>query len=217
MSIISLKLDSTVVERQEDFSVTGRAVRIAPIDKKQLPNANRVIATYDLRVGKKYRDHRAGDGKDLKSNGRIKLPPGATFVIETEEWVHFPQGMFGYLIPKVGLLQNGISNTLSKVDPGYHGHLIVTVFNLGKKSVFLDPGQAFCALAIHGVEGAPDLYNNDGKQISTRSAAGTWNSFWDWADRNSGRLAIFLLAVALVDNTGWIIGALKALKKLFER
>ena len=51
--------------------------------------------------------------------------------------------MFGYIVPKVSLLQDGVSNTLSKVDPGYHAPLVVTVFNLGQKEIELHQGDPF--------------------------------------------------------------------------
>ena len=213
MSIIPLTLNNpaTVVEEQKDFVVGGPAVLIKFLDRTQLSNPNRSIATYDLRVGKKYRNHLKQDGKDLAPGGKITLKPSETVIIQTEEWVHFPQCMFGYLIPRVSLLQDGISNTLSKIDPGYQGHLIVTVFNLGKKKVELLPQQAFCSLAIHRVEGNPALYRGGGKQIKGRVEAGWWTASWKWIDRNSGRLAMSLFLITILERAFGVLTSLAGL------
>ena len=221
MSIIPLTLNdpATVVEEQEDFRVDGSAVLIKFLDRTQL--SNRAIATYDLRVGKKYRNHLEQDGKDLEPGGKITLKPSDTVIIQTEEWVHFPQNMFGYLIPRVSLLQDGVTNTLSKIDPGYDGHLIVTVFNLGKKKVELFPQQAFCSLAIHRVEGTPSLYAGGGKQIKGRVEAGWWAHSWDWVDRNGGRLAIFLIIITIFEHISGVLtslaGMIDKINALFTR
>jgi dCTP deaminase len=135
MSVIPLLLDGpnpTVVEREDQFRCDGNAMLILNIDKCQL-QGNQCNASYDLRIGRAYKDHREQERWTLPKDGKITLLPGGAILIETEEEVWLPHGMFGYIVPKVSLLQDGASNTLSKVDPGYHDHLVVTVFNLGKK------------------------------------------------------------------------------------
>jgi len=205
MALIPLTVDDpnpTVIDNKnhikEAVIENGQAVYITPLDRGQLTDQKRANTTYDVRVGARYRDHREAGATDLPPGGTIPLSPGNAVIIETEEWVHFPRCMFGYLIPKVSLLEQGISNTSSKVDPGYNGHMDVTVFNLGKKLVTLSRGQPFCALAIHRVEDGARLYSGAGKQLPGKAPQGRWNSFRDWVDRNNTYLFL-LLALPLIN------------------
>lgn len=142
----------TVVETREDFEnvggLNGDVVFIQHLDSAQIDSTQSSNVSYDLRVGDEYRDHRDSGTNDLLTGGEIRLQPGAAVIIETAEWVQFPKSRFGHIVPKVSLLQDGVSNTSSKVDPGYEGKLLITVFNLGKREVVLDKGKKFCTLYI---------------------------------------------------------------------
>jgi dCTP deaminase len=138
MSVIPLIRQNTIVETEAAFHQAGGddggAMWIQNLDPLQLLAAASNVS-YDLRVGGEYKDHREVGKKNLPTGSEISLLPGAAVIIETEEKVRLPRSMFGYIVPKVLLLQKGLSNTISKVDPGYDGHLLVTVFNLGKEIV----------------------------------------------------------------------------------
>ena len=133
MSIIPLVIEGpnpTVVSEEAKFRYDGSAMLILNLDTGQL-QGKQCNASYDLRIGRAYKDHREQERWTLGEGRPITLLPGGAILIETEEEVWLPHGMFGYIVPRVSLLQGGVSNTLSKVDPGYHDHLVVTVFNLG--------------------------------------------------------------------------------------
>src|SRR5260221_10743001 len=74
--------------------------------------------------------------------------------------------MFGYIVPRVYWLQQGVCNALSKVDPGYNGHLLVTLFNLGKKTICINRRERFCSLVLHSVGTDPRLYDKGEKRIA---------------------------------------------------
>ncbi len=139
MSVIPLALGQTVVTTKEEFDQSGgrngSALLIQHFDEDQLGTGSPNLS-YDLRIGAVYKDHRDGGRRDLPDDGSkdsfITLLPGGAVVIETEEDLHMPRGVFGYIVPRVRWLQEGVSNTLSKVDAGYNGHLLVTLFNLGR-------------------------------------------------------------------------------------
>ena len=162
--------------------VLGSRVLIMHFDERQLTGVGSNIS-YDLRVGPKYRDHREEHPWDLEPNGEITLLPGAAVIIQTEEEVHFPQSMVGYVVPKVGTLQKGLSNTMSKVDPGYHGPLVITLFNLGKQDVTVKRSETFCALVIHQTLDGATLYDGVGKQVAGQSKAGFMFRFQRLRDR----------------------------------
>lgn len=106
--------------------------------------------------------------KDLPQGGKITLHPGAAVIVE-----------------KVSLLQMGISNTSSKVDPGYNGHLLITIFNLGKKTVRIRRGNRFCCLYILRVERNVRPYDKPGKRIVGVVTTRRWDKIRDWLERNS--------------------------------
>ena len=139
MSVIPLIIEGenrTVVESRHEFEdaggLGGEVVFIQPLAREQLLIEDDANVSYDLRVGGMYRDHRNAGGTALEQSEKITLLPGAAVIVETEETVQLPSKMFGQIVPKVTLLHEGISNTTSKVDPGYNGNLLVTIFNLGK-------------------------------------------------------------------------------------
>ena len=107
---------------------------------------------------------------DVPENGVLKLSPGSAFIIQTEEYVHLPRRMYGTIAPKVSLLQQGLSTTFSKVDPGYPGHLLITLFNLGKTSVTLKRSAPFCALTLYEVAPGARLYRKGTQQIAASLA-----------------------------------------------
>lgn len=164
MSLIPLILGDTVVEKKTDNPDNTKLV-ILNLDKDQL-TSDSGNASYDLRIGNRYRDFREPEAETLNDD-RIELKPQMAVVIETEEEVHFPPGMFGYILPKVSLLQKGISNTASKIDPGYGGKLQVTLFNLATQTINLKRGEKFCSLHVVDIRegGTIRPYNKPGKSI----------------------------------------------------
>lgn len=190
-------LNATVVTSEAEFRIDGAAMLILNFDRSQL-NGRECNASYDLRIGRAYKDHREQERWTLPEGKEITLLPGGAIMIETEEEIWLPRRMFGYIVPKVRLLQDGVSNTLSKVDPGYHDHLVVTVFNLGKKVIPLKQGQPFCALVVHDV--APDVrpYSGSGKRIEGRTAVGLFPRIWDRIEARPALVSVASAALALL-------------------
>lgn len=189
MSVIALTSngpDPSVVTSSDAFDREGSAILIQNGDAEQLgADANDCNATYDLRVGQVFRDHRSGGGQELGVSGKIDLLLGNAVIIETEEYVEFPKWLFGQILPRVSLLQQGVANTPSKVDPGYKGNLLVTAFNHGKRTVSLHRGDRFCSLHVFDIGGAVRAYDKPGKRISgPRQATGWRRHARDWIDAN---------------------------------
>jgi dCTP deaminase len=211
MPVIPLAADGpqpTVVKKEDQFKRDGSALLILNFDENQL-RGDQPNASYDLRVGRAYRDHRElGERRTLAKDGTIVLLPRGTVLIETEEEVWLPNSMFGYIVPKVGLLQDGVSNTFSKVDPGYHAILVVTVFNLGQKKITLRQGQPFCALVIHDVAPGVKPYTGSGKRIEGRLASGVFPRL---LDRIESRPGLWFFLTWLVALGSLLAGPLKHL------
>jgi dCTP deaminase len=205
MSIVPLKLGESIVETQDKFEAgqgfEGKALLMFDLDASQVTD-NSSSVSYDLRVGSEYRGHRDAEKTELPDGAEIVLRPGNAVLIQTEETVFLPRKLFGYVVPKVTLLQAGISNTLSKVDPGYNGPLIVTLFNLGKKDFKLKRRAQFCSLVIHTVADGASLYNKPGKRIAGNPREPWWPRTKDWVEANKTWL---LLAGNIVSITVAII------------
>jgi deoxycytidine triphosphate deaminase len=210
MSVIPLNIEGdhvTVVLTEQQFRYDGHALLILNADVAQLrppdstgnPGENRSNASYDLRVGGAWRDHR--DPKEqvrsLGADDEILLLPRGAVLIETEEQVWLPHSMFGYVVPKVGLLQRGVSNTLSKIDPGYHDYLVVTLFNLGQATIHLKRGRKFCALVVHDVGAGVRPYTGVGKRILGKQATGKFPTLFNHIEARSGLISIIVSLIAL--------------------
>ncbi|HXY79561.1 MAG TPA: hypothetical protein VEI08_02890 [Candidatus Bathyarchaeia archaeon] len=172
MSVVPWVRGVTFVTSQEQFAeggaVLGQHILVTNFDETQL-RKNEPNGCYDLRVGPRYQDHRKPD-LFYSLEGEFILVAGSAVIIETEEVFHFPQWRFGYVVPKVGMLKRGVSNTMSKVDPGYHGALLVTIFNLGKEDVPIKRRDKICALVVHDVQDGIIPYDRAAKQLSGRNA-----------------------------------------------
>ncbi len=183
MSVVPLAPGKSVAKTEEEFEARGArrgsTLLIRNFDNTQLslgaPNLS-----YDLRVGSVYKDHRDGLRRELPDDKSIRLLPGGAVVIETEESLHMPAGLFGYIVPRVKWLQQGVSNTLSKVDSGYNGKLLVTLFNLGQNTVPVDRKERFCSLVVHDVGEGCCLYEGNAKTIAGEGEAEPlWIRSWN--------------------------------------
>jgi deoxycytidine triphosphate deaminase len=201
MSVIPLVRDDTIVDSMDSFDRDGDRILIVNLDPDQLRPDNRESnVSYDLRVGDEYRDHRDQGKRDTGDIGEIVLYPQSAVIIQTLEHVYPPRSRFAYIVPKVSLLQKGISNTSSKVDPGYPGPLLITVFNLGKTIVKLRRGEKFCTIVFHDVAYPEDTrpYDKEHKRILGAGTMSKWQKLRDFVDRNSGTISAIAFVFTLI-------------------
>ncbi len=202
MSVIPFKIDGedrTLVSTREEYEsiggLNGDVIFIQNMDESQLVNAAGSNASYDLRVGDEYRDHRDSGKTELPDNGTVCLQTGSAVIIETEEWLHFPKSRFGHIVPKVSLLQKGAAIISSKIDPGYEGKLLITVFNLGKRKIILKKGQKFCTFYMVDIKGGALPYQKEPKRIVGEYKKGIVNKFRDFIENNQTFLTALLIVL----------------------
>lgn len=188
----------SVVFTQEEFKLDGSAVLILKPDMRQLDDAKVCNATYDLRVGDKFKDHRNDTIQALNEGDSIELLPGNAVIIQTEEEVRFPLKLFGQILPRVSLLELGVANTPSKIDPGYSGRLLITTFNHGKRTEKLKRGAGFCSLHLLTVEDGVRPFNGPGKQHTGLPRSSTLQRWRDWLEARQIWLTFGVFAVAVV-------------------
>jgi dCTP deaminase len=202
MSVIPLVVGDTVATTEAQFDSAGgrqgNTLLIRNFDNAQLVG-NAPNLSYELRVGPEYKDHRDGSKWPVTDDEPITLLPGAAVIIETAEDLHMPKGMFGYIVPKVKWLQEGVSNTLSKVDAGYNGSLLVTLFNLGKNKVKLHLHEPFCSLVIHDVGAGVHLYEKPAKRlVGPNRRRSPWQKFRNWLEANPATVHVALIAATII-------------------
>lgn len=172
--IVSDEPNGTVVTEKSKFDQNEGKICILNLDDTQLSDPLDSNVSYGLRVGKNYRDHMKNETVSIDDGQKITLKPGQAIIIETEEWVHFSNNKFGQILPKVGLLHKGVSNTTSKVDPGYEGNLTISLFNLGKDTISLKRKEEFCTLIIQEVSPGTTPYQKAGKTIPNTNQKKPW-------------------------------------------
>lgn len=168
MSVIPFIPDGknrTVVTIRDDYRKEGDAILIENFDASQYNDPKDSNTSYDLRIGSNYRDLREVSVVGFPTDRPLILHPGSAAIIETEEFVSLPNSRFGHIVPKVKLLHQGVSNTSSKIDPGYYGKLSITVFNLSKTPIELNKGDRFCTLYILDVASGVRPYQKPPKSI----------------------------------------------------
>jgi dCTP deaminase len=110
MSVIPFIRDGknpTVVETPSAFSLEGQAILIRELDHEQFSSQNDANVSYDLWVGREYRDHRDVGKRDLHEGEEIKLPPGSAVIEEMEEVLQLPRSMFGQIYQKFPFCREG--------------------------------------------------------------------------------------------------------------
>lgn len=214
MSVIPLERTGnhiTVVSTKDEFTrvggFDGGALLISDFDETQLqPNDKESHLSYDLRVGPEYKDHRDSHKQTLTERDVITLLPGVAVILQTEESVCVPRSMFAYIIPRVSVLQKGISNIVSKVDPGYNGPLVITVFNLGKKTISLKRRERLCSLVVHQVHNGVGLYEKPAQLISSGPRNKGVRKVLDWCQANAGLLS---LVASVLSALATVLGYLR--------
>jgi dCTP deaminase len=195
VSVVPLRPGESIVDTEDKFQAAGgfegNAMLVFNLDVAQLSGASSNVS-YDLRVGSEYRGHRDEEKTELSDSGELILRPGSAVLIQSEEVVFLPRRLFGYVVPKVSLLQKGITNTLSKIDPGYNGPLIVTLFNLGRTDLHLTRRDHFCSIVLHTVADGAALYNKPGKRITGNQREPWWPRLKDWIEANKTWLSLIM-------------------------
>lgn len=202
VSVIPLVPGENIVETNQAFDdhggMDGTAILIQGFDRQQLHDPRESNITYDLRIGQEYRDHRDQGKRDLTDDHYISLLPGAAVIVETEETIRLPKHVFGHIVPRVSWLQQGISNTSSKIDPGYHGKLLITLFNLGKRPVKLYRRTSICSVYFLQIGSGAIPYDKPAKTIRGDAGRHWLRAMMDYTQANAGSIAVLSMVVTII-------------------
>ncbi|AKC32014.1 dCTP deaminase [Candidatus Pantoea carbekii] len=91
----------------------------------------------------------------LKKNQTFFLHPGELVLSATLESVTMPDNLVGWLDGRSSLARLGlmVHVTSHRIDPGWHGHIVLEFFNSGKLPLGLRPGMLIGALSFEPLSG----------------------------------------------------------------
>ncbi|EJD6329195.1 dCTP deaminase [Proteus mirabilis] len=158
-------------------------------------------ATADVRLGNQFRVFQGHTAAYIDLSGpknevdealervmsdEIVLPEGEAFYLHpgelalavTLESVTLPDNVVGWLDGRSSLARLGlmVHVTAHRIDPGWHGHIVLEFFNSGKLPLALRPGMVIGALSFEPMSGSADRpYNRrqDAKYKNQQGAVGS--------------------------------------------
>lgn len=106
------------------------------------------------------------------------LHPGELALAVTLESVTLPDNVVGWLDGRSSLARLGlmVHVTAHRIDPGWHGQIVLEFFNSGKLPLALRPGMVIGALSFEPMSGPADRpYNRrqDAKYKNQQGAVGS--------------------------------------------
>ena len=158
-------------------------------------------ATADVRLGNQFRvfqghtaayidlsgpKNEVNEALERVMSDEIVLPEGEAFYLHpgelalavTLESVTLPDNVVGRLDGRSSLARLGlmVHVTAHRIDPGWHGHIVLEFFNSGKLPLALRPGMVIGALSFEPMSGSADRpYNRrqDAKYKNQQGAVGS--------------------------------------------
>ena len=104
------------------------------------------------------------DSVDISRGNSFDIGRNAFVIGETMERVEIPLDLAARVDGKSSLARFGLTVhiTASKIDPGYHGHITLEMYNLGPFSLKLTYGMSICSLTFERL-GRPTSHRYDGR------------------------------------------------------
>lgn len=95
------------------------------------------------------------------TSGEALVPPGASFLISTQEYVRMPPDAAGQLWIRSSYARRGVLAAFGKVEAGFEGELTVGCFNSGHEALKVPIGDRFCQLAFEQMHSLPQKLYKD--------------------------------------------------------
>ncbi len=126
--------------RKSEWEKIGNRILIDPFKTLAVGTCS-----YDLSIGEEYRSLRdPRTPKQLKEGEHIRIGPGESVLILTEEYICLPRNVLAMIVPRARWIFEGTSICATRVDPTWYGKLLVGFTNLAKNPVELYRQEAFC-------------------------------------------------------------------------
>lgn len=102
--------------------------------------------SYDLSIGDEAKLLRTGEEIEVKKGKKLKINPGDTVLVLTQEYIGLSRKISGVVEPRARLLFDGLTISATKVDPTWYGKLGVTIRNNSSTVQALPHSTSFCTL-----------------------------------------------------------------------
>ncbi len=129
--------------KQKQWDNIRTSIVINPFD----PDVNLGVCNYDLSVGPEYVSLRDPyNVLRIEGADALTVKPGDTVLILTEEYVCLPLDLMGMIVPRARWLFEGVSLHATRIDPSWHGRLLIGFTNVQRHNIALSRGEPFCTM-----------------------------------------------------------------------
>jgi len=103
--------------------------------------------SYDLTVGDQAYSLRRGVKQKLnETEDTITIDPGETVLILTAEYVALSPRFASITLSRARIMNEGIALSSAKIDPTWHGRLVIPITNTSRSEFKLRRGTRFCTI-----------------------------------------------------------------------
>ncbi|WP_130537192.1 dCTP deaminase [Thiomicrorhabdus indica] len=122
----------------------------------------------------KIMDRVMGEEITIEEDQAFFLHPGELALAATYESVTIPDNLVGWLDGRSSLARLGlmVHVTAHRIDPGWHGQIVLEIFNSGKLPLALRPGMDICAINFETLSSASEKPYNKRLDAKYRNQQG---------------------------------------------
>ncbi|MCF6253327.1 MAG: dCTP deaminase [Thiomicrorhabdus sp.] len=126
----------------------------------------------------KIMDTVMGDEILIPDDKAFFLHPGELALAATFESVTLPDDLVGWLDGRSSLARLGlmVHVTAHRIDPGWHGQIVLEIFNSGKLPLALRPGMDICAINFETLSSAVEKPYNKRADAKYKNQTGPTSS-----------------------------------------
>ncbi len=126
----------------------------------------------------KIMDTVMGDEIIIPEDHAFFLHPGELALAVTLESVTLPDDLVGWLDGRSSLARLGlmVHVTAHRIDPGWHGQIVLEIFNSGKLPLALRPGMDICAINFETLSSAVEKPYNKRADAKYKNQSGPTSS-----------------------------------------
>lgn len=124
------------------------------------------------------RAHAADAGWDLHASDTLLIPSGAICLVPTGVSVDLPEGTYGMVCSRSGLVARhgvAVANAPGIIDSGYSGELLVALINHGRTPYRVLPGDRVAQIVFGRVD-LVDVVGGDTLELDSRGDGGHGSS-----------------------------------------
>jgi len=130
--------------KSQEWEKIGERILIDPFDA-----SNVHPVSYELTVGGEWVSLRDPyTVRQIAPAGVIAIPPHETILVLTEEYIALPKTIGGIVVPRARKLFEGSALAATRVEPTWHGKLVVGFTNQSQYTTSLGRGERFCNLIL---------------------------------------------------------------------